>query len=318
MIHVAQDGSGDYKSIMEAISSIPKENKKEVQIFIHKGVYKERIEITAPYLTFLGEDAENTIITYDNYAKMLMADGMERGTFRSYSVLIDTHDFKAKKITFENNAGVGEKVGQAVALYVDGDRIYFENCRFLASQDTLFTGPLPSKEMQKNGFIGPKQYASRINGRHYYKNCFIRGDVDFIFGSASSFFEDCELFSQNIQKEVNGYVTAASTPEGQEYGYVFWNCHFTSDCQAQSVYLGRPWREFAKTVLINCRLEAHIKEEGWHDWGKTKATETIFYGEYGSYGPGVKMEKRPNWIKSIAKENVKKYEKEKVLGDWKI
>lgn len=137
-------------------------------------------------------------------------------------------------------------MGQALALYVDGDRILFDRCRMLASQDTIFTGPLPPKEIEPNGFIGPKQYAPRINGRHYYKDCFIRGDIDFIFGSATAYFENCELYSQDIGREINGYVTAASTPEGQEYGYVFEGCHFTGNCPPRSVYLGRPWRNLQK------------------------------------------------------------------------
>lgn len=313
-IVVAQDGSGDYRNIQEAAASVGADNCQPVRIYIKDGVYKERLEITAPFLTLEGESAENTIITYDRYGKMEMEDGMKRGTFRSYSVFVNTHDFTAKNLTFENSSGLGEKVGQALALYVDGDRIVFDGCRLLASQDTLFTGPLPPKEIEKNGFIGPKQYDKRVNGRHYYKNCLIRGDIDFIFGSATAFFKGCEIFSQDIGKEINGYATAASTPEGQEYGYVFQNCRFTGNCPPESAYLGRPWRNYAKTVILNSEIGEHICREGWHDWGKTEARATVFYAEYGNTGAGADMSGRPEWIVRLTKEEAEQFGIERVLA----
>lgn len=313
-ITVAQDGSGDYTTVKEAAASVSADNRQPVTIFIRKGVYKERLEITAPFLTLEGEDAEETVITYDRYAKMEMEDGMKRGTFRSYSVFVNTHDFTARNLTFENSSGLGTQVGQALALYVDGDRIVFDGCRLLGHQDTLFTGPLPPKEIEKNGFIGPKQYAPRINGRHYYKNCFICGEVDFIFGSATCYFEDCELFSKNVGKEVNGYVTAASTPEGQEYGYVFHHCRFTSDCPKESVYLGRPWRNFAKTVILNSEIGPHICREGWHDWGKTDAQKTVFFAEYGNYGEGAALAGRPDWVVRLKEEELEHFRRDAVLA----
>ena len=313
MIHIAQDGSGDFKSIMEALNSLPKDNSSEQILFIHKGFYEEQITVTIPHVTFQGEDADTTILSYGLYAKMMMDDGMKRGTFRTYSCLIDTHDFTAKNITFENSAGIGTEVGQALALYADGDRLVFENCRLLGNQDTLFTGPLPPKEIEVNGFIGPKQHAPRINGRHYYKDCYIEGDVDFIFGSATAYFEGCTFFSKYTGKEISSYVTAASTPEGQEYGYVMTDCRFESNCPPNNAYLGRPWREYAKTVLINCYMYDHICKEGWDDWNKEAAHEHAFYAEYGSYGPGAVMEQRPDWIFHLSEEELIKYTKDAVL-----
>lgn len=314
MIHIAQDGSGDFTSVTAALQSIPPDNQEPVTLFIHNGIYKELLTISSPYITLIGESREFTILTYDRYARMMMDDGLKRGTFRSYSCLIDTHDFTARNLTFENSSGRGIDVGQALALYVDGDRIFFENCRFLGGQDTLFTAPLPPKEIEPNGFIGPKQFAPRINGRHYYKNCYIEGDIDFIFGGATAYFEDCELFSKYVGHPVNSYVTAASTPEGQPYGYVMKNCRFTSQCPPRSAYLGRPWREYAKTVLINCFIDEHICEEGWDDWGKVHARPTVFYGEYGSYGPSGSLEKRPDWIHRLADSDLEHYAKERVLA----
>ncbi len=170
MITVAKDGSGDFTKVQDAINSIPKENTQPITIFIKSGTYTELLTIDRPYLTLEGEEVTSTILTFHNYANMLMEDGMKRGTFRSQSVFIDTHDFTAKNITFENSAGLGREVGQALAVYIDGDCIYFENCHFLGDQDTIFTGPLPPTVIQKNGFVGPKEFAPRINGRHLYRN----------------------------------------------------------------------------------------------------------------------------------------------------
>lgn len=319
MITVAQDGSGDFSTVQEAIHSVPKENSAPVTIFIRPGIYTELLVIDRPYLTLEGESAATTILTFGNYAKMVMEDGSNRGTFRSYSTLVDTHDFKAKNLTFENSAGAGKLVGQALALYVDGDRIYFEGCRFLGDQDTLFTGPLPPTVIQKNGFVGPKEFAPRINGRHLYRNCYIRGGVDFIFGSSTAYFDSCEIHSNchDSDSRIQGYTTAASTPEGQEYGYVFAGCRFTSDCPPESVYLGRPWRNFAKTVLINCELGAHICKEGWHNWNKPEAEETTFYAEYHSTSAGAAPESRVPWSHQLTAEEAAHFCMDKVLGDWK-
>lgn len=328
---VARDGSGDYDTVGEALAALGEAEGPPACIFIKKGVYRERLEIRRPRLTLEGESADSTVITYGLSAGMLMEDGSRRGTFRTYSVLVDTHDFTARNLTFENSAGPGEEAGQALALYVDGDRILFEGCRMLGGQDTLFTGPLPPKEIQKNGFIGPKQFSPRINGRHCYRNCFICGDIDFIFGSATAYFEKCELYSVGRDAERKGYVTAASTPRGQRYGYVFRSCRFTGNSAGESVYLGRPWRDYARTVLIDCYLGPHICREGWHDWDKKEARSTLFYGEYASYGPGAADRgaadrditdrqppqhgsPRPDWVAVLTCEQAQDYTMEKVLG----
>ena len=318
-----------FETIKDAIDSIPDTNVEEVIVHIAPGVYRERLEIQKPYITLLGEKAEDTIVVYGNFAKDIMEDGSNRGTFRSYSVLIDTHNFTARNITFQNDAGFGCEIGQALALYVDGDCCAFYDCRLLSSQDTLFTGPLPTEELQPGGFTGPKEFAPRINGRQYYKNCYIHGDVDFIFGCATAYFEECEFFSQarplvGRQLEapeigmppVQGYVTAASTPEGQKYGYIIDRCKFTSNCPPHSVYLGRPWRQHAHTVLLNCELGAHIRPEGWHDWKKPH--ETIRYEEYKSFGLGANSDKRAPFSRQLTDNEALEYTKEKVLGDWSV
>lgn len=317
MIIVDQNGNGDFKTILEALNSIENDTLP-VEILIKAGIYKERIEITRPNLTLIGENRENTIITYDYYAKMKMEDGSLRRTFRSYSVLLDGQNISVENITFVNSSGFGKEVGQAIAVYAEGDLLTFKNCSFLGSQDTLFTGPLPPKVIEPGGFIGPKEFAPRNNSHQLYENCYIRGDIDFIFGSATAYFDHCEIFSQNINEKVNGYITAPSTPQDQEFGYVFNHCHFTSNCPKESVYLGRPWRNFAKAVFLNCELDEHIKKEGFHDWNKKDAHNTIFFAEYNSFGTGANDSFRESWVKILTKEEAKKYKKENVLADFNL
>lgn len=316
-----------------------------VVIHIAPGVYREQLVVERPNVTFLGEDAENTVIVYGLSAFEVLENGEKRGTFRTASVRIDAQDFNARNITFSNDAGFGHTVGQALALYVDGDRCCFENCRFLGSQDTLFTAPLPLKEAQPGGFRGPGEFKPRILGRHYYKNCFIQGDVDFIFGGGICYFENCTLYSRmpedrgneqnkdmqttdgqnagsgkaqttekNSPPPVYGYVTAASTPEGQPFGYVFENCRLTSNCPEGTVYLGRPWREFAKTVFLRCYMGSHIHPEGWKDWGKPHGH--FYYGEYGCYGPGAVTDQRVDFSHQLTEKEAAEYTREQVLGNW--
>lgn len=318
MIVVAKDGTGDFSTIQEAVSSVSKNNTEPVTIYIKSGTYSEKLVIDHPYITLEGEEVTSTILTYHDYALMLMEDGSKRGTFRTQSVFIDADHFTARNLTFENSSGPGKRVGQALAAYVDGDFMYFENCHFLGGQDTLFTAPLPPSALQKNGFIGPKADAPRKSGRHLYRNCFICGDVDFIFGGATAYFDHCEIYSNRVSQsgDTLGYITAASTPADQSYGYVFSSCILNSDCPPNSIYLGRPWRDFAKTVFLNCEMGAHIKAEGWHDWNKPNAQLTTYYGEYHSTGPGANPSMRASWSHQLTNEQARLYTLEKVLDGW--
>jgi len=311
---VAKSG-GDYSSIQEAVNSLPRDNTEWAEIVIKPGIYHEKLEVETPYIRFVGEDAEKTYITYNQGASTILPGGIRSGTFRSYTAFFGAHDLTAENLTFENAAGPGNIAGQSLALYADGDRVVFRGCRFLGYQDTIFTGPLPPSCIIPNSFSGPRENAPRINGRQYYENCFIRGDVDFIFGSATAYFEKCEIFSKGRGgKGPGGFTTAASTAEGQEYGYIFHNCKFTSDNGPETVFLGRPWRNFAHTAIIECYLGEHIRREGWHNWNKTDAEKTVRYEEYGNEGPGASMENRPAWVKRLTKEQADSYTVENVLG----
>lgn len=313
-----------FTSISAALSVIPEENEEPVTIHIANGIYKELLVIKSAYVTLEGESAEETIITYDLGAAEILEDGIKRGTFRTPTVFIDTHDFTARNITFENSAGFGRLVGQALALYVDGDRIVFDHCRMLASQDTIFTAPLPPHPYEPGGFRGPKEFAPRINGRHYYHECFIRGDIDFIFGSATAYFENCEIFCRKTDEEpaaerienqkIYSYITAASTAEGQEYGYVFEHCNLTGNCPKASCYLGRPWRNFAKVVYLNCHMDEHICPSGWDDWNKTDSHDTVLFAEYNSTGKGATPQYRASFSRQLTEKEAAHYTREKVLG----
>jgi len=310
---VAHDGTGDFKTIQEAINSIPKDQQTPITIFIKPGVYKEKLHLEVPFVTLKGEDAKNTILTFDDYAEKVHTDGKKYGTFRSYTFFIGSHDITIENLTIENSSGFGDQVGQALAVYADGDKICFKNCRLLGHQDTLFTGPLPPAPIQPGSFLGPRENAERINGRQYYENCYIEGEVDFIFGSATAFFYQCEIFSLNRNQEVNGYVTAPSTAEDQAYGYVFEDCKLTSDCAQHTVYLGRPWRNFAKAVFIRCEIGEHIKEEGWHNWNKKEAEVQSFFAEADNTGASASPNKRAHFSHVIKTNNLKNYSRQAVL-----
>lgn len=331
-IYVSHDGKGPdcFKSVADALRSIPKDNQSPVTISIAPGIYREKITIDRSFITMegTGKSSEETILTYDDYANIVMEDGMRMGTFRSYSVFVDAHDVTLKNLTIENASGDSATHGQAIALYADGDRLTVDSCRITGHQDTLFTGPLPPKELQKNGFIGPKQYAPRINGRQYYKDCYICGDVDFIFGSATAYFENCTIeslkrFEDEVREDdgtpkIQGYITASSTPEGQAYGYVFSGCRLiTKACPAGTVYLGRPWRDFAKTVFMDCTFGMHIHPALFHDWNKEKARNSVFYAVGNcTYDEklGQPFLQKADFVQELSGEQTDAFSKERVLG----
>lgn len=313
--------SADY-TLSDAQYPAPAEDIIPATIHIAPGIYREKLVLERPYVTLLGESAKNTLLVYGDYAFETMEDGSKRGTFRTASFRIYTHDVCMKNLTLQNDSGSGYVVGQALALYVDGDRNSFYNCRLLGNQDTLFTAPLPKKEAKPGGFIGPGQDKPRTMGRQYYENCYIEGNVDFIFGGAIAFYNKCTLFSKQpdvmspnaASSNTYGYITAASTFEGEPYGYVFKDCTLESDCPSASVFLGRPWREFAKTVFLNCEMGAHIRPEGWNDWGKTHGN--FYYGEYCSTGPGASPDARADFSHQLTGEEAAAYTLENVLQGW--
>ena len=314
---IGEEGQPCFDSLQEALDYLEINPEEERYIRVHPGYYKEQVTVRVPGVVIEGADPEavkETVITFGLGAREILSDGMKRGTFRTYTFFVDANDVTLRGLTIENSAGPGNEVGQALALYADGDRMIVDSCRLLGWQDTLFTAPLPEAEVESRGFIGPKEYAPREKRRQYYKNCYIEGEVDFIFGGATAYFSHCVIFSKNVDKEIKGYVTAPSTPKDVKYGYVMEDCRFCSNCPDQSVFLGRPWREYGKTVLISCQIGPHIKAEGWNDWGKEKAHETSFFAEYGCKGPGARREGRVDWSHELTEEDLKDYTREAVLA----
>ena len=285
---VSGDGSGDFRTVQEAINAVPDFRKNQTTILIKKGIYKEKLILPASktLVAFIGEDVEKTILTYDDFASKKNRFGEELGTTGSSSFFIFGDDFSAENITFENSSG---PVGQAVAVRIDGDRVTFKNCRFLGFQDTLY--PHGEKSHQ------------------YYKDCYIEGTVDFIFGWSTALFENCTIFCKD-----HGYITAPSTPEENEFGFVFVNCHITGNAAEASFYLGRPWRPYGKSVFIHCRMENHIKQEGWHNWNNPENEKTAWFAEYKNSGQGTG--KRVKWSHQLTEKEAVKYTAENILGDW--
>ena len=312
MITVAKDNSGDFNSIQQAVDSIPAGTPET--IYIKKGIYKERVEVRKNNISFVGESTDDTIITESYYARMIMPDGSKRGTFRSYTFFVYADNFTASNLTFENAAGFGDEFGQAIAVYAEGDNITFRNCKILGHQDTLFTGPLPMKEKQPGGFTGPTIDGIRRVVHQLYEDCYIAGEIDFIFGSATAYFKNCTLFALNRNQEINAYYTAPSTYEGQAFGYVFESCRFTGNCPPKSVALSRPWRIHAKVVLLNCNYSDQIIDEGFTDWNKPESHETVYYAEYNGHGEGFKPEKRAAYVHQLNESEAARYTLENVMN----
>jgi pectinesterase len=285
-ITVAQDGSGDYTSIQEAINNSPAFTYRRVTISVKDGIYYEKVRIPEynPNISLIGESKEKTIITYDAYFSKINLG--RNSTFYTFTISVEGDNFMAQNLTIKNSAG---QVGQAVALALQANKVSISNCNLLGNQDTF--------------------YATGNDNKQYLKDCYIEGTTDFIFGSATVLFENCTIHNKS-----NSYITAASTPEGVKYGFVFKNCKLTADENVTEAYLGRPWRIYAKTVFINCEIGKHIKPEGWHNWSKLEAEKTAFYAEYNCNGEGFQPEKRVAWSHQLTKSEAKKYTIENIMG----
>ncbi len=272
---VAQDGTGDYTTIAEALEAVRAFMDFDVKIYIKKGIYKEKLVVPSwvQHIELIGEDVQNTIITHADHANM-----NHMGTFRTYTVKVEGNYITFRNITIENNA---PRLGQAVALHTEGDCLRFINCRFLGNQDTVYTG---------------------VEGtRLYFENCYIEGTTDFIFGPSTAWFEGCTIHSK-----ANSYITAASTPKDIEYGYIFNKCKLTATAGVDKVYLGRPWRPYAYTIFMNCELGKHIVGAGWDNWRDAKNEKTARYAEYHNSGEGAKVDNRVKWAKQLSDKEAEK------------
>ncbi len=289
-ITVAKDGSGDYTTVQEAINAVKDSGSSITSILIKKGIYKEKLRLPESKINvhFIGEDVNSTVLTYDDYASKKDSSGKDIGTSGSSSFFIFGNGFSAENITFENSSG---PVGQAVAVRITGDRARFINCRFLGFQDTLYTHGTGS--------------------RQYFHNCYIEGTVDFIFGASTALFDSCVIFGKK-----GGYFTAASTPQGTAFGYVFRNCRFAGDASAGSFYLGRPWRPYAKVLIMNSYLSIIVNKLGWDNWSNPANEATTWYAEYNNHGEGASTIQRVSWAKTITDAEAKTITTTTILGGW--
>lgn len=282
-IVVSRDGTGNFRTLQEAIESARAFMDYTVTIYVKNGVYKEKVIVPSwvENIDIIGEDRDKTIITYDDHANI-----NKMGTFRTYTVKVEGSDITFKNLTIENNAA---QLGQAVALHTEGDRLKFINCRILGNQDTIYTGAKFT--------------------RLYFKECYIDGTTDFIFGPSTALFENCMIHSKR-----NSYVTAASTPKEAKYGYIFKHCKLTAEPGVDKVYLGRPWRPYAYTLFIECELGKHIVPAGWHNWDKQSNEETARYMEYKNTGEGANVSERVAWSKQLTKKEAEAVTVDAIFG----
>ena len=280
---VSRDGTGDFRTLQEAVESARAFMDYTVTIYVKNGVYKEKVIVPSwvENIDIIGEDRDKTIITYDDHANI-----NKMGTSRTYTVKVEGSDITFKNLTIENNAA---QLGQAVALHTEGDRLKFINCRILGNQDTIYTGAKFT--------------------RLYFKDCYIDGTTDFIFGPSTALFENCMIHSKR-----NSYVTAASTPKEAKYGYIFKHCKLTAEPGVDKVYLGRPWRPYAYTLFIECELGKHIVPAGWHNWGKQSNEETARYMEYKNTGEGANVSERVAWSKQLTKKEAEAVTVDAIFG----
>lgn len=290
LITVSLNSAEAFSSLQEALDSIPPGHSSAVTIRIKPGIYEEKITVGQhlPPILLLGEDPHSTIISWSDNAHTLGPDGEPLGTFRSGTLNVFAAGFTAENLTVRNASGPG--TGQAVAAFIDADQAVFRRVRLLGDQDTLYTG----------------------QGRQYYDNCYIEGDVDYIFGAATALFDRCELHN----KRSRGYITAASTPEGTRFGYVFLDCRITGGEGVSEVYLGRPWRDFAHVAFIRTAMDASVTPEGWHNWGQPGRETTSRYEEFASSGQGANPEARVPWSRQLSAGEAAEYRVLNVLGGW--
>lgn len=274
----------DYKTVKDAVLAA----KSGDIIVIPSGIYKEKINISKNDINLVGDGI--VTITYDAAAGNLDEDGNEYNTFTSATVTIDEEvtGFKAENITFENSynrTDPDRKVTQALAISSGADRAVFDNCNFLGWQDTVY-------------LCGKNKY-------QYFNDCYIEGSVDFIFGDATVLFENCDI---NCVRS-KSYITAASTAEDSNVGFVFYKCYITANEKCDNIYLGRPWRAHTEgvnssTAFIECTYNFDCADEGWLPWHLSEGTESgntryYEYNNYDSHGRQVDISKRAAWSRQL-------------------
>ena len=298
---VALDGTGDFRTVQDAVDDAPADGSI---IRIQPGIYRQVVNVERPFIEFhgLGSTPAEVVLTYD------LSNGTAGGTGKSASTTINGDDFYAENLTFENsfskNRPLTQEGSQAVALRVTGDRAVFRHVRILGYQDTLYA----------NGKGCDTDAGPCRSARQYFADCYIEGNVDFIFGDAIAYFENCEIRAL-AHKTV--MVTAQSKRyDGEKSGYVFNHCRITAEPGADVVYLGRPWRSHASVVFLNTYLAAEINPAGWQEWKHDDklSLPTVFYAEYNSSGPGAKPALRDPHSHQISAADAARFSPQNILG----
>ena len=304
--------TGTITSLSQALSLI--NDNFPTTIILDEGIYFEKICICNDNITIKGACKENTLISFNDFSKKIHQDGKEFNTFRTYTVQILGNNVHFENITIENSCTDSSKYHQAVALHVMGDKVSFKNCDIIGGQDTIFLGPLPNDLKNRyNGLLLDKEIKTPILARHYFENCHIFGDVDFIFGCGNSVFDNCEITCINE----HGYISAPSTEKEQEYGFTFNNCSFNAISHNKSFYLARPWRDYGVSTFINCTFEKNIiHDDIFNKWNDTNRDKTC---RFAIYNPkGLNLDKIVEFSKILSKEEADKYTLDNIFNDWKI
>ncbi len=313
---VSKDGSGDFASIQAAVDAIPGNGSENIRLLVSAGEYRERVIISRDNVHITGDSPETTSLVFSNHATQSLPDGSERGTFLTATLLVAGNNATIENMTIRNDAGDGRAVGQALAVYAAGDREVFRNCRLAAHQDTLFCGPtMPNVAKDALPYIVPQGVLGLADAlpfqcRQYYENCFIQGDVDFIFGPYRCWFENCALMC-NAR---GGWYTAANTPEGAPFGFVFHHCHLRGECAPGAAYLGRPWREHAAALFLDCEMDACVSPQGFSDWKEPFRPVTARCGEHGTRGARADISERHKNQKILSPEEAAKVTLENVMA----
>jgi pectin methylesterase-like acyl-CoA thioesterase len=281
-VTVSVDGSGQFTTIQAAINSIATTNSKLVQVSVKPGTYREQVTVDKPFVCLAGENAATTVIT-NSRGTNILTDG---------TVIATGNDFSAAHITFENSAPEGS--GQAVALLAQGKRQQFRKCRFVSYQDTVYAN----------------------TGTQYFRNCYIQGNTDYIFGAATAVFDRCTI--NNVAEGTA--VTAPSTPQDANYGFVFISGSLTADpttsrVRENHVRLGRPWGPYAAAAFIGVEMGAHIAADGWTTMNLNTLAFTRFW-EYQSTGAGANPTDTGRSPRQLSDADAASYTVDHVLDPW--
>jgi pectinesterase len=319
-LQISKTKENAFSSINEALKSI-KDSTEPITLYIDSGTYEEKVYLRRNNVRIIGESPQNTIITYNHGAKSNGPNGKPMGTFNSFTMIFCGSDICVENLTIKNTSGPGSINGQAVAAFITSDRTSFYNCHFIGYQDTIYSG-LMTEEFFNRIFAPDWFLDSRVNvfhqqGQNYFENCYVEGDVDYIFGSNLAYFNNCHIHTLHLQSEgEEAYITAANTPVGSDYGFIFTDCKITGEDQ-EGVYLGRPWRDYAKTIFCRCHLDTSIHPFGWHNWNRIKAELTTQFVEISNDGPGASKKGRISFSKQLIGTNyIEMLQVNEILDDF--